>query len=205
MKKKKKKSAKLKSFFFQDYPETDIIFNDKRKNFIKISLNRVTFLFIVFLSLIAIFSIKIIYLSLLPEKELFFDNFKKNYITERADIVDRNGIILARNIEIYSAGINPKLVTDKKKLFINLKIIFPDIVFDNIENVSNSILIDTISFKIGYSKELSGLNHGIKLLQIGDNAKIIIPSYLGFGMSGYGKAVPPYSTLLLNVKLLNIE
>jgi len=49
------------------------------------------------------------------------------------------------------------------------------------------------------------LNYGIKLLQIGDKAKIIIPSYLGFGMSGYGKSVPPYSTLLLNVKLLNIE
>ena len=78
-------------------------------------------------------------------------------------------------------------------------------VFDDIENISDSYLVDTISFKIGYSKQMRGLNYGIKLLQIGDKAKIIIPSYLGFGMSGYGKSVPPYSTLLLNVKLLNIE
>ena len=52
---------------------------------------------------------------------------------------------------------------------------------------------------------MRGLNYAIKLLKIGDKAKIIIPSYLGFGMSGYGKSVPPYSTLMLNVKLLNIE
>ena len=79
-------------------------------------------------------------------------------------------------------------------------------VFEDVDNMSDdSYLMDTISFKIGYSKQMKGLNYGIKLLQIGDKAKIIIPSYLGFGMSGYGKSVPPYSTLLLNVKLLNIE
>jgi peptidyl-prolyl cis-trans isomerase A (cyclophilin A) len=78
-------------------------------------------------------------------------------------------------------------------------------VFDDIANIYDSHLTDTISFKIGYSKQMRGLNYGIKLLQIGDKSKIIIPSYLGFGMSGYGKSVPPYSTLLLNIKLLNIE
>ena len=52
---------------------------------------------------------------------------------------------------------------------------------------------------------MRGLNYAIKLLKIGDKAKIVIPSYLGFGMSGYGKEVPPYSTLFLNVKLLNIK
>ena len=71
--------------------------------------------------------------------------------------------------------------------------------------MSDNTLIDTINFKIGYSKQMKGLNYAIKLLKIGDKSKIIIPSYLGFGMSGYGKLVPPYSTLLLNVKLLNIK
>ena len=45
----------------------------------------------------------------------------------------------------------------------------------------------------------------IKLLKVGESAKIIIPSYLGFGVSGYGELVPPYSTLLLNIKLLNVK
>ena len=52
---------------------------------------------------------------------------------------------------------------------------------------------------------MRGLNYAIKLLKVGDKAKIIIPSYLGFGLSGYQQSVPPYSTLLLNIKLLNIK
>ena len=79
------------------------------------------------------------------------------------------------------------------------------VILNDVNNILDDSLLDTLSFKIGYSKQMKGLNYAIKLLNIGDKAKIIIPSYLGFGMSGYGKSVPPYSTLLLNVKLLNIE
>ena len=42
-----------------------------------------------------------------------------DFSIERGDIVDRNGIILARNIDIYSAGVRPALVRDEKKLLIN--------------------------------------------------------------------------------------
>ena len=52
---------------------------------------------------------------------------------------------------------------------------------------------------------MKGVNYAIKLLKVGESAKIIIPSYLGFGVSGYGELVPPYSTLLLNIKLLNVK
>ena len=78
-------------------------------------------------------------------------------------------------------------------------------VFDDINRLYNDSFEDTLTFKIGFSKQMRGFNYAIKLLQIGDNAKIIIPSYLGFGMSGYANTVPPYSTILLNVKLLNIQ
>jgi FKBP-type peptidyl-prolyl cis-trans isomerase len=73
------------------------------------------------------------------------------------------------------------------------------------QRVIDDVFIDTLTFKIGYSKQMRGLNYAIKLLKVGDKAKIIIPSYLGFGLSGYKQSVPPYSTLLLNIKLLNIE
>ena len=79
------------------------------------------------------------------------------------------------------------------------------IVFEESDVIVNDLLEDTIFFKLGHSKQMKGLNHAIKLLKTGDNAKIIIPSYLGFGMSGYKNSVLPYSTLLLNVKLLNIK
>ena len=53
MKKKAKENAKKKSFFFQDYTESEIITTNS--NLAKVSLNRTTFLFFVFLSLIVIF------------------------------------------------------------------------------------------------------------------------------------------------------
>ena len=71
MKKKSKKIPKNKSFFFKDYSEAEINFNSKEKKQIKVSDNRITFLFCVFISLIFIFTVKIIYLSLSPKKVFF--------------------------------------------------------------------------------------------------------------------------------------
>ena len=81
MKIKTRKSGKQKSFFFEDYIESEIVVNSKKNNFAKVSLNRTIFLFFIFISLIVIFSIKIIYLSLSHEKNLFLTDtihyFKK--------------------------------------------------------------------------------------------------------------------------------
>ena len=54
---------KKKSFYFHDYAASEFNHNNKT-NIIKVSLNRVTFLSFIFFSLILIFGIKIIYLSL---------------------------------------------------------------------------------------------------------------------------------------------
>ena len=121
--KKIKKNFKQKSFFFEDYNEFEITFNKKDIYLIKVSSNRIIFLFTIFLSLMFIFSIKIIYLSLYPEKNLSFIKINKNPILERRDIIDRNGVILARNIHIYSAGVRPNLVKDKEKFLLKTSLI----------------------------------------------------------------------------------
>ena len=119
------KEKTKKSFFFEDYTESEILFSNKKFN-IRILRNRINFLFFIFISLAFIFSIKIFHLSLYPAKD-FSEKSHKNFISARSDITDRNGVILARNVDIFSAGIRPNLVNDKKKLLLNLKIIFPDI------------------------------------------------------------------------------
>ena len=86
-----------------------------------------------------------------------------------------------------------------------VEVAYDCIIFEKLESLRHYSMIDTIVFQLGYSKQMRGLNHAIKLLKIGESAKIIIPSYLGFGSSGYGKEVPPYATLVLNIKLLNIK
>ena len=113
MKNKAKKNVKQKTFFFEDYTESKI--DTKNKNLIKNSLSRISFLFFIFLCFAFVFSAKIFYLSLKSEKNFIIKNNNKNFIETRIDITDRNGIILARNIDVYDAGIRPKLVKDKKK------------------------------------------------------------------------------------------
>ena len=136
---KNKKNIKQKSFFFEDYTESEIIVNNENTNLPRVSLNRITFLFFIFFSLMLIFSIKIIYLSLSSDKNFFSKNINKNFIKERRDVVDRNGIIIARNIDIYDAAVRPKLVKDKKKLLINLRLIFPELNINKIrENLNKN-------------------------------------------------------------------
>ena len=135
---KKKKDFKKKSFFFDDYNESEIIFSGKNINLVKISSSRVVFLFSIFLILIFIFSIKIIYLSLHSDKNFVFNNNNLIITKERRDVVDRNGIILARNINIYSAGVRPKLIKNKKKFLLKIKLIFPELDIKNIENKINN-------------------------------------------------------------------
>jgi len=122
-----------KSFFFKDYNEAEFAYYDKANKLSKVSNNRIVFLSFIFFSLIVIICIKIFYLSLFQEKNFYSKSVKSGFIKERADILDKNGIIIARNITIYDAAINPKLVKNKKNLLINLKIIFPKIDITRIE------------------------------------------------------------------------
>ena len=129
-----KKNKNKKSFYFEDYTESEIIHNNKNFNIVKISLNRVAFLSFVFFSLILIFSIKIIYLSLSPDKNFYSNNIKKDFVKERRNIVDRNGSILATNVNLYDVGVRPKLLKkkEKKNLLIKLGILLPELDLNKI-------------------------------------------------------------------------
>ncbi len=107
-------------------------FYKKDKSKLNITFNRIAFIFFVFLIISIIYSIKVIYLgSLNPEKKLTSSKvLKTNY---RADILDRNGNFIVKTINTVDIGINPKLVIDKKKLLINLKLIFPNKNFNTIK------------------------------------------------------------------------
>ena len=121
-----------KSFYYDDYSHKNNI-KTKNNNSIEISKSRMAFTFFVILSIMAILSIKILYLSFF-EKESFSNIYnKKNFLPNRIDIVDRNGEILARSVNAWAAGISPKLIKDEKKLLINLKIIFPNLNLKKLE------------------------------------------------------------------------
>ncbi len=133
MKKKYKKiiNTNQKSFYFEDYLET----NKKTKKFNKSHnlQDRLYLLFFIFFSLILIFSFKIIHTSL-SKKDLFSSGEQiTKFSLSRRDIVDRNGIIISRNINTFHVAVDPKLVSDKKNFLIKLRLNFPDLNFNEIK------------------------------------------------------------------------
>ncbi|MBD1145856.1 penicillin-binding protein 2 [Pelagibacterales bacterium SAG-MED34] len=107
-------------------------FNDsfsykENKSYLKISFERIAFIFFIFFILAIIFSSKVILLSIkkIPEiqKIIKKDNF-------RSSILDNEGNILAKSVPVVNIGINPNLVINKEKLLISLKLIFPNKSFD---------------------------------------------------------------------------
>jgi len=136
MKKKYKKNKhhniNQKSFYFEDYLQT----NKEQKNISKssISEDRIYVLFFFFLSLILIFTIKITVLSVQNPELLNTKKNNLNFLPLRRDIIDRNGVIISRNIKSYHAAIKPNLIKDKEKFLLNIKLNMPNISINNLKH-----------------------------------------------------------------------
>ena len=110
-----------KSFELEEY-ESRLSFTNSKTG-LNISFNRVAFIFFIFFCISIIFSIKSIYLGFL--KKNVIKNLSNN-TNFRSSILDRNGNIIAKSVFTTNVGINPNLVIDKKRLLLNLKLIFED-------------------------------------------------------------------------------
>ena len=62
-----------------------------------------------------------------------------------------------------------------------------------------------IEFPLGRGNVIEGWDEGIALLQVGDKARFVIPSYLGYGSSGAGGVIPPDATLIFDVELMDVK
>ncbi len=62
-----------------------------------------------------------------------------------------------------------------------------------------------IDFAIGVGQVIAGWDEGIQLLKVGDKARLVIPSHLGYGAAGAGGVIPPNATLIFDVELMNVK
>jgi len=102
---------------------------EKKKSNLNVTFNRIAFIFFIFLTVCCVYSIKVFYFGFLNSKiELEKEpSLKYNY---RADILDNNGNFIVKTVSTTHIGINPDLIINKKKLLLNLQIIFPNKNFD---------------------------------------------------------------------------
>ncbi len=61
-----------------------------------------------------------------------------------------------------------------------------------------------IDFQLGVGQVIPGWDEGIGMLQVGDKARLLIPSHLGYGSAGAGGVIPPNATLIFDVELLAV-
>lgn len=62
-----------------------------------------------------------------------------------------------------------------------------------------------IEFKLGQGQVIEGWDEGIALLKVGDKARFVIPSDLGYGPAGAGGVIPPNATLIFDVELMDVK
>ena len=96
---------------------------NKNKSNLKISFERIAFIFFIFFIISIIFSSKTIYLGFQKKTEVKTVKQKEKF---RASIMDRDGNIIAKTVRVTNLGINPKQVINKDRLLISLKLLFPE-------------------------------------------------------------------------------
>ncbi len=167
-KKNKNKNFNInqKSFFFEDYLETN-----KKSKFSRnknLFQDRIYLLFFLFFSLIFIFSIKIIHVSL--NKYQLFNNEKsqQKFNLLIRDIVDRNGILISRNVKSFHAAVNPNLVKNKDNFLLKIRLNFPELSIEKIKDKLNSK-------KYFYLKKRLDQIDKEKLWQLGEKGIIFEP------------------------------
>lgn len=60
-------------------------------------------------------------------------------------------------------------------------------------------------FRVDNSEMESGIHEGIKLMRVGEKAKLIFPSHLAHGLVGDMEKIPPLSPLVVDIELIEVE
>ena len=98
------------------------------------------------------------------------------------------------------AGKGPKIDTG-----IWVKTNFKVLLLDGKQIFSSYERGEPLRFEYGKRFDTPGFEQGISKMTKGGKATFIVPSSIGFGQMGSGSVVPPYSTLIYEVEILDLQ
>ena len=151
------------SRIYLENQNNEFVYN-KKKLKLSISFNRIAFIFFIFFIVVLIYSIHLVHLG---SRKLNTENITKSIppdnILYRADIIDRNNNYIVKTVSSIDIGISTKKVIDTKKLILNLKYIFPNKNYSEIETK-----LKNKNF-FYFEKKISEENYE-KIMQLGDKS-----------------------------------
>jgi len=123
---------------------------------------------------------------------------------EIKDFIDRNQWEMTEtgsglHYMIYKNGDGPKAEIDDIAVFhFSLYLLTGDLIYTS-QNGEPS------EFRIGRGGVESGLEEGMKLLRVGDKARLILPSHLAFGLPGDGLKIPQRASIVYDIELIQLK
>ncbi|MDN3643732.1 peptidylprolyl isomerase [Lutimonas halocynthiae] len=138
-----------------------------------------------------------------------FEGDRDKKIAEAKEQMDAELDKLAAGFEKTESGLRYQIIqkgsgaqaSQGKEISVHYKGQLPDgRVFD-----SSYDRKQPIDFTVGIGQVIKGWDEGLQLLQVGDKARLVIPSHLAYGSQGAGGVIPPDATLIFDVELVAVK
>ena len=100
---------------------------------------------------------------------------------------------------IYKNGTGMTPVPGMKVgVIMNVKLLNDTVCYETPKDMIDEFIVDKSNVE-------SGVQEAIKLMHVGDRAKLIIPAHLAHGITGNSDKIPPISTLIVDIELISAE
>ena len=132
--------------------------------------------------------------QLLEEEEINIDLFLTHHASWK---IIKTGTGL--RYYIYENGNGKKPMPGMKVgVIMNVKLLDETVCYETPSDMIDEFIVDKSNVE-------TGVQEAIKLMKVGDRAKLIIPAHLAHGITGDMNKIPPISTLIVDLKLYSAE